>query len=120
MKRPLRSFLIRWVVCGLGLFIAAAILDGKLTFDGSLGVIIVSGLILALVNTFIRPFLKLLSLPIIAITLGLFTIVINGFMVMLASWLYKPLEVSGLWAAMLAGIIIGIVNLLVSLIVEEK
>jgi len=120
MKRPLKSFFIRWVVCVLGLFIAAAVLDGKLSFDGSLLVIIMSGLVLALVNTFIRPFIKLLSLPVIVFTLGLFTIVINGLMVMLASFLYKPLEVSGLWAAMLAGIIIGLVNLLVSSVVEEK
>jgi len=120
MKRPLRSFLIRWIVCALGLWIAAALLDGRLTFDGSLGVIVASGLVLALVNTFIKPFIKLISLPVIALTLGLFTIVINGLMVMLASWLYKPLEVSGLWAAMLAGIVIGLVNILVSKIVEES
>jgi putative membrane protein len=78
-----------------------------------------SGFILAIVNTFIKPLVVLLSLPAILFSLGLFMIVVNGLMVMLASKLYQPLEVTGFGAAMLAGIIIGLVNYLVTTVVEE-
>jgi putative membrane protein len=119
MKRPLNKFLLRWFVCSLGLWIAAGFLDGRITYDSRLGVIVISGFILAAVNTIIRPIVVLLSLPAVLLTLGLFMIVINGLMVILASRLYNPLEVTSFGAAMLAGIIIGLVNYLVTTIVEE-
>lgn len=80
----------------------------------------VSGLILALINSVIKPLVVLLSLPAILLTLGLFMIVINGFSVLLASWLYDPLHIENFWTAMLAGVIIGLVNYLVTAILEAK
>lgn len=120
MKRPKHRFLIRWFVCSFGLWVAAGFLDGRITYDGRLGVIVISGLILALINTVIKPILVVLSLPVILLSLGLFMIVVNGLTVMLASALYHPLEVTSLGAAMFAGVVIGLVNLLVSAIVEES
>ncbi len=79
-----------------------------------------SGLILALINSVIKPLVVLLSLPAILLTLGLFMIVINGFSVLLASWLYDPLHIENFWTAMLAGVIIGLVNYLVTAILEAK
>jgi putative membrane protein len=119
MNSPLKRFILRWFVCSLGLWIAAGFLDGRITYNSKLGVIIVSGLILAVVNSVIKPIVVLLSLPAILFSLGLFMIVVNGLMVMLASSLYKPLEVTGFGAAMLAGVIIGLVNYLVTAIVED-
>ena len=106
-------------MCSLGLWIAAGFLDGRVTFNGRLSIIIISGLILAIVNSLIKPLVVLLSLPAILFSLGLFMVVINGLMVLLASALYDPLEVTGFGAAMLAGVIIGLVNYLVTAIVEE-
>lgn len=83
-------------------------------------VVVVSGLILALINSVIKPIAVLLSLPAILLTLGLFMVVINGFSVLLASWLYQPLHVTNFWAAMLAGVIIGLVNYLVTAILESQ
>ena len=120
MKRPFTRFLIRWFVCGLGLWVAAGLLIQRITYDSRLVVIIVSGLILALVNTVIKPFVVILSLPAILFSLGLFMIVINGLMVMLVSKLYAPLQVTNFGAAMLAGMVIGLVNYLVTTILEEK
>lgn len=119
MKRPSHRFLLRWFVCSLGLWIAAGFLDGRITYDSRLGVIVISGFILAVVNTVIKPFVVLLSLPAILFSLGLFMIVVNGLMVMLASKLYHPLEVTSFGAAMLAGVVIGLVNYLVTTIVED-
>ncbi len=114
-------FLLRWFVCSLGLWIAAAIIGhDKIAYQDSLGVIVVAGLILAVVNTIIKPIVVLLSLPAILFSLGLFMIVINAGMVLLASWLYAPLEVTNFSAALLAGIIIGLVNYLVSAILDTE
>lgn len=78
-----------------------------------------SGFVLAIVNTIIKPIVVLLSLPAILFSLGLFMLVINGLMVLLASKLYHPLEVTSFGTAMLAGVIIGLVNYLVTTIVED-
>lgn len=119
MRGPFQRFLVRWLVCSLGLWIAAGLL-GSIHFDGSIGVIIVAGLILAVINTIIKPILIILSLPAILLSLGLFMIVINGLTVALASYLYSPLEVTNFWAALFAGIVIGVVNYLVTTILEDK
>jgi putative membrane protein len=116
-------FLVRWVVSSLGLWIAAGLLRSHIHFetDGNkLTAIIVAGLVLAMVNAVIRPIVVLLSLPAILFSLGLFMVVINGFMVWLAAWFYKPLHVSSFWWAILAGVIIGLVNYLVTAILENK
>lgn len=104
----------------LGLWIAAGLLGGSIDYQSRFRVIVISGLILALVNMTIKPIVILLSLPAILFSLGLFMIVINGLMVMLASKLYEPLHVTNFWAAMLAGMVIGLVNYLVVTILEEN
>jgi len=122
-KGLLYRFLVRWVVCSLGLWIAAGILSDNIEFEtteSTLGVVVVSGLILAAINSVIKPLVVLLSLPAILLTLGLFMVVINGFSLMLASWLYDPLHIENFWYAMLAGVIIGLVNYLVTAILETK
>ncbi len=120
MKRPLTRFLVRWFVCGLGLWIAAGFLGQRVNYDSRIGVIVVSGFLLAVINVIIRPIVVILSLPAILFSLGLFMIVINGLMVMLVSKLYRPLQVTNFGAAMLAGMVIGLVNYLVTTILEER
>jgi len=68
----------------------------------------------------IRPLVVLLALPAILLSLGLFMLVINGLMVLLVSKLYTPLHITNLWAAIFAGVVIGLVNYLVTTIVERK
>jgi putative membrane protein len=119
-RGPLSRFAIRWFVCGLGLWIAAGILGDNLNYDERIGVVIIAGLILALVNTVIKPIVVILSLPAILFSLGLFMIIINGFMVYIVGWLYPKLEVTSFTTAIVAGFIIGLVNYLVSTILEER
>jgi putative membrane protein len=113
-------FCLRWLVCGLGLWIAAGLLGTGITYERNVSVIVVAGLVLAIVNTFIRPLVILLSLPAILLSLGLFMLVVNGLMVLLVSKLYSPLHITNLWAAIFAGAVIGLVNYLVTTIVERK
>ncbi len=120
MKSPKTRFILRWLVSSLGLWIAAGLLNGKVTYDHRTGVIVVAGLLLALINTVIKPIVIILSLPAILFSLGLFMLVINGLMVLLVSKFYSAFQVHGLWPAIITGMIIGLVNYLVSTILEES
>jgi len=118
-QKPWFRFLIRWLVCTLGLYVASAFLADKITYGDRLWTMLMAGLILAIINTFIRPLIVILSLPAIVLTLGLFMVVVNGLTVYLASILYTPLHVTNFWAAIFAGIMIGLINYLVSAILKE-
>lgn len=120
MNRPLSRFFVRWLVSSLGLWIAAGLLGSHISYGDKAGVIIIAGLVLALVNIIIKPIIVILSLPAILFSLGLFMIIINGFMVFLVSKLYEPLQITNFWAAVLAGMVIGLVNYLVSAILEDN
>jgi putative membrane protein len=117
---PIFRFFVSWFVCSLGLWIAARFLNSRIQYNNALSVIVVAGFILAIVNALIRPLVILLSLPAIVFTLGLFVVVINGLMVLLVSVIYPSLQVSGLWPAILAGVVIGLVNYLVSTVLEHQ
>jgi len=116
----LYRFALRWLVCSLGLWIAAGLLSGSVSYGHHIEAVIIGGLILAGINAVIRPLLVLCSLPAILLTLGLFMIVINGLTVYLASKLYGPLQIHNFGAAMVTGLIIGLVNYLVTAILEER
>lgn len=119
MNKPIFRFLTRWLVCSLGLWIAANFLSNSISYDNRLKVIIIAGLVLAIINVVLKPILIIFSLPAIVLTLGLFMIIINGLTVFIASKLYHPLHVTNFWAAVFAGMVIGLVNYLVTAILED-
>ena len=89
-------------------------------FRGDLSDLILASAILGIVNSFIRPIIKFLSFPIILLTLGLFSIVINIAMLILAAELIPSLAVSGFWAAFWAVLIISLVNNIILSLTREK
>lgn len=119
LNRPVNRFLTRWLVCSLGLWIAANFLSSSISYGSEIRVIIIAGFVLAIINIVIKPILVIFTLPAILLTLGLFTILINGLTVFLASKLYTPLEITNFWAAVFAGMVIGLVNYLVTAILED-
>ena len=119
INRPIYRFLTRWLVCSLGLWIAASFLSSSITYDNKLKVIIIAGLVLAIINAVLKPILVVFSLPAIVLTLGLFMIIINGLTVFIASKFYTSLHVTNFWAAIFAGMVIGLVNYLVTAILED-
>jgi putative membrane protein len=122
MKQKKSSrFVVRWLVCSLGLWLAAALVGSdKISFQNRLSVVLFSGLVLAAVNTVLKPLVVFLSLPAVLLSLGIFMVVINGFMVSIAAKLYHPLEVSSFGVAIVAGIVIGFTNFLVTAIIDDK
>lgn len=105
----------------MGLWISASLLGPeRLSYGDSWITLVIAGFVLAVINFFLKPILIFLSLPAILITLGLFILVVNGVVVLLAAWIYGPLDVNGLLPAVVAGVVIGLVNYLVTTILEDK
>ena len=116
--KQLSKFLIRWLANGLGLYAAAHIFN-LVDYQNQIWVIAIAALVLTVLNILIKPLLIIFTLPAIALTLGIFMVLINGFIVSLASWLYEPLQVASFWEAVLVGIVIGLVNYVVTVIAER-
>ncbi|OFT47811.1 hypothetical protein HMPREF3159_13710 [Brachybacterium sp. HMSC06H03] len=116
-------FLGHLIVTGLALWVTALILPGMHLGDDSatlLSQVLTIGaiaLILALINTIVKPLLSFLAFPITCLTLGLFQLVINTLMLLLAGWVSGlvglTLEFDTFWWALLAGVIIGILSAIV-------
>ena len=104
-----------WALPGIAITETGGAVTGNATVDVVLAFLFI-GLLFGVVNALIRPIVKLLTLPLTILTLGLFTIIINAAMLMLTSWLssYTPVvfEVdSFFWTAIIASIIISLVSL---------
>ena len=120
MRRQLFNLVLRWGINSLGLLIAAGIV-GSISFEHKrVSVILTAGLILAVINAVIKPAVVILSLPFIVLSLGLFIVVINGFMVYLLSEFYGQLNIPSFGAAIITGMVIGLVNFIVTKVIEPK
>ena len=111
-------FLLRLLINALALWVAIQLVGG-IEHRGSSWSLLVVALVFGALNASIRPLLKLLSLPIIILTLGLFIFVINALMLMITSWVSGLLNlgfhVDGFWDAFFGGLIVSVVSLLLSL-----
>lgn len=113
-------FAVRWLVSGLGLWIAAAILGpSRMAVGHEFESIVGAGFFLALVNMALKPLLVILSFPALILSLGFFMLVVNGALILITSWLYSPLYVKNFGVAIIAGIILALVNFLVTRIMES-
>ena len=102
------NFLLQWLVSGLAIIITAYLLPGVRV--AGFFAALVTALILGLINAFIRPVLILLTLPLNILTLGLFTLVINALLIMLAAAIVPGFTVQGFWWALLFGLVLAVVN----------
>lgn len=121
----LRNFGIRLVVNAVSLWFSTWLFDYGFinamhpTVQGRILFFLLLSLIFTLVNMIIKPVIKLLSLPLIILTLGLFTLIINGVVVIIAWQLVADYSV-GIINAVATGVVISLANLLVTNNLEEK
>lgn len=116
-------FLVRLLVNAAALWVATRVVQG-VTFSGGwlpfLGVACVFGV----VNAFIRPVAKVLALPLIILTLGIFAFVVNGLMLWLTSYLSIDLglgfRVSGFWPAFWGALVVSFVSTILSMVVADS
>jgi putative membrane protein len=115
----MRNLLLHWAFNAVALWVAAHFIPG-LAFTGDLLHLLAVAAVFGLVNSLVRPLLTILTCPLIIITLGLFTLVINAVMLMLTGWLSESwnlgFSVGGFWPAFWGGLVVGLVSLALSLI----
>ncbi|TDB69044.1 phage holin family protein [Arundinibacter roseus] len=102
------KLLIRLVISTLAIIVAANLLDGVVVSD--LTSAVVAAIVLGLLNTFVKPVLQILALPITILTLGLFYLVINVLIIYFAASLVDGFEVTGFITALLFGLIVSIIS----------
>ena len=114
MERTI-SFVMRWFLCSLGLWIAVQLFgyDTLNSVPMSVATFLLAGLIFSAINAIIKPAITLLSLPFVLVTMGLFTIVINGFMVWLTIALSPNIHMSFGWA-IISSLILSLINYLLN------
>ncbi|MBV9320691.1 MAG: phage holin family protein [Mycobacterium sp.] len=123
-------FLIRAAVTGFALWVVTQVVHG-ISFVGGdtrlqrLGIIFVVAVIFGLVNAIIKPIVQILSIPLYILTLGLFHIVINAFMLWITAWITGHTTHWGLqidhfwWTAIWAAIVLSVVSWVLSLVVRD-
>ena len=119
------KLLLRWIITSFSLFLAAELVPGIRVRNDAWTVFAVMAIILGLVNATVRPILKLLSCPLIILTLGLFSLVINGVTLWLASaiavnFFHVGFYVDGFLPAFLGALIVSIVSLALTVLVRDE
>lgn len=105
------NILIRVVVNAVAIGLTAYLLPGIRVTDNSIGTYLLLGLIFGIVNALIKPIVSALTCPLVILTLGLFILVINGVMLMITANISGGrLQVDGLGSAIIAGIVMGVIN----------
>jgi putative membrane protein len=121
------GILIRILLNAVAVWVATLLVGGVDVTTDSTGekvlTLVVVGAILGLVNATIKPIVKLLSLPLVVLTLGLFALVVNGLLFWLvaavSSGLGAPFHVDGFWSGFWGAIVVSIVSWLLSIVVPD-
>ena len=114
------TFILRWILNSFGLWVAVRIFGtGYSEVQISAGALafLIAGLIFSIVNAVLKPIVIILSLPAILITLGFFTIIVNGLMVWVSLKLAPGLQMT-FWNSVLTGLVLSLVNYIVSSLLE--
>jgi putative membrane protein len=121
-------FIVRILAGAVALAVAAWLIEGITVGPGTTGerlfTLLAVALIFGLVNAIIRPIVRLISIPLFILTLGLFTFVVNALMLMLTAWIGEQFdlafEVDGFWAALLGALVISVVTFVLNVILPDK
>lgn len=117
------KFIIRWIINAVGLYAAVWVVPG-IDYLGDWTGILWLALIIGLLNALVRPLLKFLTCPLIILTLGLFTLVINTVMLLFTRTIGQSfdigLSVDGFWSALLGSLVMSIVSIVMSVIFRDE
>ena len=114
--------LIRLIINAVALYVATRFVPG-LTFDGHWTTIALVALIFGLVNALVRPLLEVLTCPLVILTLGLFTFIINALMLLLTGWIGDQFglgfHVAGFVPALIGALVVSLVSFVLNLVASE-
>ena len=112
------NFIIKVLVNAAALWVAARFVPG-IDLVADVWQILLIALVFGLINTFLKPILKVLSFPVIILTLGLFAIIVNVILLAITAWLMEGLTIDGFLPALLGSIVISIVSAILSAIIPD-
>ena len=112
INNPVVRFLMFWGVNTLSLWVADDLFDG-MTLQSAQS-LFVAGLLLGIVNTFLRPLLVILTLPLSVVTLGLFVLVINALMLLLVAWLVPGFYIAGFWSGFFVALFVSVFSFILN------
>lgn len=115
--------ILRIMINALSIGAAVKLIEG-ITFSGEWWKLIIVGAVFGLVNSLIKPIVRLVTLPLIILTLGLFTLLVNALMLVITAALSEPfsigLRIDGFWPAFWGALIVSIVSTLLSWVTGAK
>ncbi|HEV2357120.1 MAG TPA: phage holin family protein [bacterium] len=111
------GFLIRWLINAVALYLTALIVPGVQV--ASFGGAVLAALVLGIVNAVIRPVVLALTLPFNILTLGLFTFVVNAFMLYIVAWVTHQLVLRSVLAAFVGAIVLSVASFILSRLVAD-
>lgn len=114
-----RWILISWIANAIALAVTAWILEG-MSFHGSVGAVFVSAAIFGVLNTILKPIMRLLTLPLAVVTLGLAWFFVSLMMLWLTDVLVHDFTISGFWTYVWATIVIWAVNVVLDLVLRPR
>ena len=112
----MKTILIKWLVNTVALFVVVNVVSGISVERWQ--TLLAGALVLGLLNAFLRPVLLLLTLPVNILTLGLFTLVLNGMIFYLAASLVKGFYVTGFWSSFVAALVFSVISFLLNLLIN--
>ena len=114
----MNGFLIRCGVTGVAVLVASQIIPGIEIHGLAAGLVAI--VILSFLNALIRPILYLLSAPFIVLTLGLFMVLINAFLLNFVAFLVKGFSVTGFWPSIGGAVLISLVSGILNILISER
>ena len=108
----IRRFVFRWAVTTIAVMVASSVIRG-IRYD-TVAALIGASLLLGILNAFVRPFLLIISVPLILLTLGLFILVLNGLLLLLVPHVVVGFHVDSFWSAFWGAIVVSVVSWLLS------
>jgi len=117
-KKPMIRITIKWLALTASIIVTAYFIDG-IRVDG-LSSAFLAAAVLGILNVFLRPIALILTLPVNILSLGLFTFIINAFMLIITSRLIPGFNVNGFWTAILGSLLISIISWAINTFASEK
>ena len=113
----MRGLVVRWIVSALALWLTSHVVSGIQV--RSFGALLAAAAMIGIINAFVRPIVVLLTLPLSVVTFGLFVLVVNAAMLVLASAFVPGFEVHGFWAALFGWLLLSLFTFAINVLIGK-
>ena len=113
----MRGLVVRWVVSAIALYLTSSVVRGIEV--RSVGAVLAAAAMIGIINAFVRPIVLILTLPLTIVTFGLFVLVVNAAMLVLASAFVPGFHVNGFWAALWGWLLLSFFTFCINVLIGE-